>query len=143
MKFEIIISLTIYGVWHQGKSNFKIYFLSNQWEYRDCLTHFVSLLSAEWYCSVCFKVWSNTEAGNSVKQTPSMLHLNAYGRAYQNKKKLWKVLSLTKCKAWNHFKFSAPAIITLRKVIVTRNYTSSLINKSMTYYQHKSTRPIV
>ena len=52
-------------------------------------------------------------------------------RAYQNKQKLWKVLSLTKCKAWNYFKFSAPAIIILHKVIVARNYPSSLINKSM------------
>ena len=72
------ISLSIYRSLTSREIQLTIYFLSNQWEYRNCLTLFVSPLSAEWCCPVCFKVWSNMEASNSVKQTLSMLHLNAY-----------------------------------------------------------------
>ena len=79
MKFEIFLSQFIW-VWHQGKSNLTIYFLRNQWEYWNCLTLFVI---AHYLLSDTVQFVSRSgvtfqEAGNSVKQTPSMLHLNAY-----------------------------------------------------------------
>ena len=79
MKFEIFLSQFIW-VWHQGKSNLTIYFLRNQWEYWNCLTLFVI---AHYLLSDTVQFVSRSgvtcqEAGNSIKQTPSMLHLNAY-----------------------------------------------------------------
>ena len=54
------------------------------------LTHFVSLLSAEWSCPIYFRVHSNMEAGNSVKQTLSVLSLKAGAQLPQQD--FWKIL---------------------------------------------------
>ena len=40
---------------------------------RKSLTCFVSLLSTEWYCPVCFEACGIAKAGNSIKQTLSEL----------------------------------------------------------------------
>ena len=54
------------------------------------LTHFVSLLSAEWSCPIYFRVHINMEAGNSVKQTLSVLSLKAGAQLPQQD--FWKIL---------------------------------------------------
>jgi len=40
--------------------------------------HFVSLSTAEWYSPVCLDVCGNTKGRNSVKQTLSVLPLEAH-----------------------------------------------------------------
>lgn len=49
-----------------GKKILLVDFLRNQ--YRKSLTHFVSLLSSEWYSPVCLDIHSNTRAINSVEK---------------------------------------------------------------------------
>ena len=63
MEFEISF-LWIPGAWQRDfvLSNFKIYFLGNQSEYRKSPTPFFSLLSAEWYNPVCWDVRGNAKA---------------------------------------------------------------------------------